>query len=351
MQDKLFISTNPPSVVDMEIPWSEYFFPTKSKGEHYFNQAEANSSVRRTFIHLASHQGCSYKAAKAFLIKNGFLFWTCSLSTPKWRNLSYPEPVGRVAFSVLTLEQPLVLKWSWRGTMVRLWSFFVYDPWVPAASALLALAQSRDPALGSPAPCQPFSSCLFLLVSSLWGSMTTLSFPWHLWQGWKQQLCFSWTWVQGRSGGPSWLLPCPAPPSLSPASPTCWLLAPAGTAVPCTQWSLTLSELSLPRALPWQEAMLKKKTGKKRKKRKKKRELELSSEKGTALVPAGSLHPLMRPGQGSQHPHGSEGQSLLANRFENHCHTASLWAHWAQTESCGGEFDISQTKLSLSGTL
>lgn len=30
MQDKLFISTKPPSVVDMKIPWSEYFFHTKS---------------------------------------------------------------------------------------------------------------------------------------------------------------------------------------------------------------------------------------------------------------------------------------------------------------------------------
>lgn len=31
MQDKHPISTKPPSVVDMEIPWSEYFFHTKSE--------------------------------------------------------------------------------------------------------------------------------------------------------------------------------------------------------------------------------------------------------------------------------------------------------------------------------
>lgn len=31
MQDKLAISTVPPSVVDMLIPWSEYFFHTNSK--------------------------------------------------------------------------------------------------------------------------------------------------------------------------------------------------------------------------------------------------------------------------------------------------------------------------------
>lgn len=30
MQDKLFIFTKPPSIVDMEIPWSEYIFYTKS---------------------------------------------------------------------------------------------------------------------------------------------------------------------------------------------------------------------------------------------------------------------------------------------------------------------------------
>lgn len=87
MQDKLFIFTKPPSIVDMEIPWSEYIFYTKSnifiitlnrqylKGENYFHQAEANSSVRRRFIHLASQQSCSYEATKAFLIKNVFVFF------------------------------------------------------------------------------------------------------------------------------------------------------------------------------------------------------------------------------------------------------------------------------------
>lgn len=116
-------------------------------------------------------------------------------------------------------------------------------------------------------------------------------------------LSFSWTLVQGCPGdlhrSLNWLLLCPALPSRSPAmageriglclvmflsesgraeqrtpsgylhqqiEPSLprsqaharWLLAPAGMAVPCTQWALTLPELSLPRALPWQEAMLKK---------------------------------------------------------------------------------------------
>lgn len=223
------------------------------------------------------------------------MFWSHSLSIPKWPNVSHPEPVRRLAFSVLALEQPLVLKWSWRGTMVRLCSYFAYDPLGSSClSSPYTGPQQRDPALGSHAPCWPSSSCLFLFVSSLWGSMATLLRPWHLWRAGNSSSVSPGPWcraVQGTfressTGSCHVQLPHPSlqpwlqrglayicsslrlrglsraenitrvftpanDPSL-PHSQACarWLLAPAGTAVPCTECSLTFPSSPCPQHCP-----------------------------------------------------------------------------------------------------
>lgn len=237
------------------------------------------------------------------------MFWSHSLSIPKWPNVSHPEPVRRLAFSVLALEQPLVLKWSWRGTMVRLCSYLCLWP-LGILMSQLSLHWPTAERSSLRVSCTllalqflPVSFCL--LPVGLHGHPLT---PLASMKSWEQQFCFSWTLVQGCPGDIqrvlNWFLPCPAPPSQSPAmaaeriglhlfqseteraeqsrehnqgiytskwsvsaplpgmrslaAGTCWHGCPMPRVFP------DLPQLSLPTALPWHEGILKKIVGKKK---------------------------------------------------------------------------------------
>lgn len=195
--------------------------------------------------------------------------------------------------------------------MVRLCSYFAHNPLGSCCLSSPYTGPQRRSSLrvsctSSALQFLPASSSLLplglhdhsLIPLASVGTVTTLSSPWHLWQGsvspgpWCRaaQRTFTEPWTGSCYVQPSippsshgwredWLMSGHVPvweregwaentirvstPADDPSLPRSqararWLLAPAGMAVPCTQWALTLPELSLPRALPWQEAMLKK---------------------------------------------------------------------------------------------